>query len=741
MGKKNRKKKSKKKEPLRGVPHAAPARANFGAVREEVGNAQNEETWNKYFPRMETSVADGCKATYDYVQSFKLATLGIRMCREGDKELLDEALGYLANSVILSSSAFSQWLVQQQEKYGAPQVMKDITDMISAGGNNPTTTIVGYGLMLATHTVSPEDGLQTLDYLITVFKKRKPVNLADIASLVILQSTHHMHLGSSKNAFRLLRQAADIGKEFAVGSDALYMKVCLAQSGVGDESKEQLEADLTKLYNTMHPETREYPDVCLRLAYIKGKKNDIAKCNEIRRRYEETKERVNYIFGPYGHYWGNPEYPKGSVTEQAHGLFKVLDAGFRVDVEKTEKTNSAKYGSGSDKGNGSGELGSLCIQCSNPGKKRCARCRLVNYCSRECQEKHWPLHKKQCKKLMKIGRKKLQGKKSVIKKHSTNNMVSNRGSHPLVTDGSEAAIGHEEFAGRMRQHLRKFCTNSTPKDKPTFAEWWTALSMAKKQTIWQKVCIDIESNDARTVASGYMLMRDMNLEDQVEKKYDSSLKEPVDGYAGQLLFLHGFYNRCLRSAAENNFVFYEEDLLYAGAAYNNGFLNTDVGMGKGYVVNVAKKYGGIGDEEADRILQILKPEEIAKAPLMSESLENPLRPVYWGCVYQAAQQREHLWLCAYANIVDKYCESVLDRHNGSSYKKAWGCEKCGKPAKEMCPLCKAYFWCSFKCMNETKHKDSCLRVEAATPVQFKTHLDELVAVPEDFKLLSDFMKM
>ena len=148
--------------------------------------------------------------------------------------------------------------------------MKDITDMISASGNNPTSTIVGYGLMHAIN-LSPEDGLQTLDYLITVLKKRKPVNLADIASLVILQSTHHMHLGSSKNAFRLLRQA-DIGKEFAVGSDALYMKVCLAQSGVGDESKEQLEADLTKLYNTMHPETREYPDVCLRLAYIKGKK-------------------------------------------------------------------------------------------------------------------------------------------------------------------------------------------------------------------------------------------------------------------------------------------------------------------------------------------------------------------------------------------------------------------------------------------------------------------------------------
>ena len=85
MGKKNRKKskkKSKKKEPLRGVPNAAPARATCGVAPEERGNAQNEETWNKYFPRMETSVADGCKATYDFVQSFKLAALGIRMYRE-----------------------------------------------------------------------------------------------------------------------------------------------------------------------------------------------------------------------------------------------------------------------------------------------------------------------------------------------------------------------------------------------------------------------------------------------------------------------------------------------------------------------------------------------------------------------------------------------------------------------------------------------------------------------------------
>ena len=37
---------------------------------------------------METSVADGCKATYDFVQSFKLATLGIRMYREETKNFM-----------------------------------------------------------------------------------------------------------------------------------------------------------------------------------------------------------------------------------------------------------------------------------------------------------------------------------------------------------------------------------------------------------------------------------------------------------------------------------------------------------------------------------------------------------------------------------------------------------------------------------------------------------------------------
>ncbi|KAK3271460.1 hypothetical protein CYMTET_20191 [Cymbomonas tetramitiformis] len=39
-----------------------------------------------------------------------------------------------------------------------------------------------------------------------------------------------------------------------------------------------------------------------------------------------------------------------------------------------------------------------CAACSLPGKKmkKCSGCRLVSYCSRECQKEHWKMHKENC---------------------------------------------------------------------------------------------------------------------------------------------------------------------------------------------------------------------------------------------------------------------------------------------------------------------------------------------------------
>jgi len=48
---------------------------------------------------------------------------------------------------------------------------------------------------------------------------------------------------------------------------------------------------------------------------------------------------------------------------------------------------------------GSGPLPPTCsnVYCNSPRWKMCGRCRALGYCSRECQEKHWPTHKAVCR--------------------------------------------------------------------------------------------------------------------------------------------------------------------------------------------------------------------------------------------------------------------------------------------------------------------------------------------------------
>ena len=42
------------------------------------------------------------------------------------------------------------------------------------------------------------------------------------------------------------------------------------------------------------------------------------------------------------------------------------------------------------------KLEKMCVVCAEPATKKCGKCNMINYCSKECQKSHWKLHKGFC---------------------------------------------------------------------------------------------------------------------------------------------------------------------------------------------------------------------------------------------------------------------------------------------------------------------------------------------------------
>ena len=82
---------------------------------------------------------------------------------------------------------------------------------------------------------------------------------------------------------------------------------------------------------------------------------------------------------------------------------KRLDADFRKrrnpNLSRGFRTSFITPIKGGPKPSEEAKAAWQCVVCGKPKKYQCSRCRLVSYCSKECQGKHWSSHKPDCQKL------------------------------------------------------------------------------------------------------------------------------------------------------------------------------------------------------------------------------------------------------------------------------------------------------------------------------------------------------
>ncbi|KAJ3504307.1 hypothetical protein NLJ89_g8002 [Agrocybe chaxingu] len=85
---------------------------------------------------------------------------------------------------------------------------------------------------------------------------------------------------------------------------------------------------------------------------------------------------------------GNPTVQLPTVVTVAHPANKATFRAMAVPKGEIRKARE--------------NIKTTCSYCGEIGQQKCARCKIASYCSRECQRKDWPDHKKSCTEMTSI---------------------------------------------------------------------------------------------------------------------------------------------------------------------------------------------------------------------------------------------------------------------------------------------------------------------------------------------------
>ena len=123
---------------------------------------------------------------------------------------------------------------------------------------------------------------------------------------------------------------------------------------------------------------------------------------------------------------------------------------------------------GAAKNGGKDETLFECIVCAAQTKQRCKRCGIAAYCSVDCQTKHWPEHKKKCKRPTLEFTTPLKDKARAV--------LCYKEPHPKDVDGKLKELGEQKLA-KLHEAMR------APDKSELKKESWSEYKQMCKQEI------------------------------------------------------------------------------------------------------------------------------------------------------------------------------------------------------------------------------------------------------------------
>ena len=205
------------------------------------------------------------------------------------------------------------------------------------------------------------------------------------------RSTFHMAMGNRKKAIKDLTKALKIDEFYTLARDA---RACVWAAAQLKDYK-TLHKEFKRIVSEVHEDNRGNEVSYAWLAITTLEDPSLGSIDDAKKYYEKCLRATNRMDQIYGKR-GKEELPP--ALEDVHRRFQNCPGGLEFQRDLLDVIN--RIGNMGEKKT---RYKYSCVTCgATKGKDsinlmKCGRCKLVSYCSRECQRKDWKSHKTFCK--------------------------------------------------------------------------------------------------------------------------------------------------------------------------------------------------------------------------------------------------------------------------------------------------------------------------------------------------------